>query len=111
MWQQFSMFARACCRPEMGAHHDGCSCWVMPMLGFMCCCSQVFKATGGKVDYKVGTMIEVPRGALIAGQLAKTAEFFSFGTNDLTQMTFGISRDDAQVGLVHSQAVVHSIQQ
>lgn len=43
-------------------------------------------------------MIEVPRGALIAGQLAKTAEFFSFGTNDLTQMTFGISRDDAQVG-------------
>jgi hypothetical protein len=75
----------------------------MLMLGFMCCCSQVFKATGGKVDYKVGTMIEVPRGALIAGQLAKTAEFFSFGTNDLTQMTFGISRDDAQVGLVHSK--------
>lgn len=73
------------------------------MLGFMCCCSQVFKATGGKVDYKVGTMIEVPRGALIAGQLAKTAEFFSFGTNDLTQMTFGISRDDAQVGLVQSK--------
>jgi pyruvate,orthophosphate dikinase len=50
------------------------------------------------VDFKIGTMIEVPRGALIAGQLAKTAEFFSFGTNDLTQMTFGISRDDAQVG-------------
>ncbi len=42
-------------------------------------------------------MIEVPRGALRAGDLAKTAEFFSFGTNDLTQMTFGISRDDAQV--------------
>lgn len=50
------------------------------------------------MDFKIGTMIEVPRGALIAGQLAKTAEFFSFGTNDLTQMTFGISRDDAQVG-------------
>lgn len=57
----------------------------------------MFKAAGSKVDYKIGTMIEVPRGALIAGQLAKTAEFFSFGTNDLTQMTFGISRDDAQV--------------
>lgn len=57
---------------------------------------QVFAATGGKVDYKIGTMIEVPRGALRAGDLAKTAEFFSFGTNDLTQMTFGISRDDAQ---------------
>lgn len=47
-------------------------------------------------------MIEVPRGALRAGDLAKTAEFFSFGTNDLTQMTFGISRDDAQVRLVYS---------
>ncbi|KAF6253488.1 pyruvate phosphate dikinase [Scenedesmus sp. NREL 46B-D3] len=58
--------------------------------------AQVFAATGSKVDYKVGTMIEVPRGALRAGDLAKTAEFFSFGTNDLTQMTFGISRDDAQ---------------
>jgi pyruvate,orthophosphate dikinase len=57
---------------------------------------QVQKAAGTKVDFKIGTMIEVPRGALIAGTLAKTAEFFSFGTNDLTQMTFGISRDDAQ---------------
>lgn len=60
--------------------------------------SQVL-AGGTKVDYKVGTMIEVPRGALIAGKLAETAEFFSFGTNDLTQMTFGISRDDAQVSM------------
>lgn len=51
---------------------------------------------GVKVNYQVGTMIEVPRGALQAGKLAETAEFFSFGTNDLTQMTFGISRDDAQ---------------
>lgn len=50
------------------------------------------------VNYKLGTMIEVPRGALQAGHLAKHAAFFSFGTNDLTQMTFGISRDDAQVG-------------
>ena len=45
--------------------------------------------------YKAGTMIEIPRAALLAGELAKTAEFFSFGTNDLTQMTFGFSRDDA----------------
>jgi len=48
------------------------------------------------VDYKVGTMIEVPRGALQAGKLATIADFFSFGTNDLTQMTFGFSRDDAE---------------
>jgi pyruvate,orthophosphate dikinase len=57
----------------------------------------VLSSASAKVDFKVGTMIEVPRGALIAGTLAETAEFFSFGTNDLTQMTFGISRDDAQV--------------
>jgi pyruvate,orthophosphate dikinase len=56
----------------------------------------VLGAAGVDVDYKVGTMIEVPRGALQAGALAEVAEFFSFGTNDLTQMTFGISRDDAQ---------------
>ncbi|KAG1677441.1 hypothetical protein FOA52_001896 [Chlamydomonas sp. UWO 241] len=53
-------------------------------------------AKGVKIPYQVGTMIEVPRGALQAGRLATIAEFFSFGTNDLTQMTFGISRDDAQ---------------
>lgn len=51
---------------------------------------------GTTVDYKVGTMIEIPRGALQADKLAKTAEFFSFGTNDLTQMTYGFSRDDAE---------------
>lgn len=49
-----------------------------------------------KLDYKFGTMIEVPRGALTADQIAEYAEFFSFGTNDLTQMTFGFSRDDAE---------------
>ncbi len=54
----------------------------------------VFKEKGRKVRYAVGTMIEVPRGALTAGRIAETAEFFSFGTNDLTQTTFGISRDD-----------------
>ena len=57
--------------------------------------AEVFKAKGMKVPYLVGTMIEVPRAALTAGEVAKTAEFFSFGTNDLTQMTFGFSRDDA----------------
>jgi pyruvate,orthophosphate dikinase len=48
------------------------------------------------VNYLVGTMIELPRAALVAGQIAAHAEFFSFGTNDLTQTTFGISRDDAE---------------
>jgi len=55
----------------------------------------VFKETGEKVDYMVGTMIEIPRAALTADKVAESAEFFSFGTNDLTQMTFGYSRDDA----------------
>ena len=54
----------------------------------------VFKEKGLTVDYKVGTMIELPRAALTADQIAEEAEFFSFGTNDLTQTTFGISRDD-----------------
>ena len=58
--------------------------------------AQVFKETGITVDYKFGTMIEVPRAALTADELATEAEFFSFGTNDLTQTTFGISRDDAE---------------
>ena len=57
---------------------------------------EVFKETKGRVAYKVGTMIEVPRAALTAGQIAECADFFSFGTNDLTQMTFGVSRDDAE---------------
>jgi pyruvate, orthophosphate dikinase len=57
---------------------------------------QVIKATGVRVSYLVGTMIEVPRAALVAGEIAKTAEFFSFGTNDLTQMTYAFSRDDAE---------------
>jgi len=55
----------------------------------------VVKETGAKVVYQVGTMIALPRASLMAGEIAKTAEFFSFGTNDLTQTTFGISRDDA----------------
>lgn len=56
---------------------------------------QVMKEYGVKVHYKIGTMIEIPRGALTADEIAQHAEFFSFGTNDLTQTVFGISRDDA----------------
>ena len=56
---------------------------------------EVMDKAGVTVDYKVGTMIEIPRAALLADDIAKEAEFFSFGTNDLTQMTFGFSRDDA----------------
>ena len=56
---------------------------------------EVMDKAGVTVDYKVGTMIEIPRAALLADKIAEEAEFFSFGTNDLTQMTFGFSRDDA----------------
>ncbi len=55
---------------------------------------ELFKEMGDRIDFKVGTMIEVPRAALTADRIASSAEFFSFGTNDLTQMTFGYSRDD-----------------
>lgn len=55
----------------------------------------VMKEQNYKLDYKIGTMIEIPRAALTADEIAKEADFFSFGTNDLTQMTFGFSRDDA----------------
>ena len=55
----------------------------------------IIKEAGSNMKYLVGTMIEIPRAALTAGEIAKEAEFFSFGTNDLTQMTFGFSRDDA----------------
>ena len=57
--------------------------------------AKVFEERGESIRYKVGTMIEVPRAALTADQIAEVADFFSFGTNDLTQMTFGYSRDDA----------------
>jgi len=56
---------------------------------------KVFAEQGIKVDYMVGTMIEIPRACVVADKVAEVAEFFSFGTNDLTQMTFGYSRDDA----------------
>lgn len=56
--------------------------------------SEIFKRTGKEIGYQIGTMIEIPRAALTADEIAEEAEFFSFGTNDLTQMTFGFSRDD-----------------
>ncbi|MEE4177292.1 MAG: pyruvate, phosphate dikinase [Bacteroides sp.] len=58
-------------------------------------CEQVLEENNERIEYLVGTMIEIPRATLIADKIAQTAEFFSFGTNDLTQMTFGYSRDDA----------------
>jgi pyruvate,orthophosphate dikinase len=57
--------------------------------------SEVSQLSGEKLEYLVGTMIELPRAALRAGDIAETAEFFSFGTNDLTQTTYGLSRDDS----------------
>jgi pyruvate,orthophosphate dikinase len=68
----------------------------------------VAKETGAKVRYQVGTMIELPRASLMAGEIAQAAEFFSFGTNDLTQTTFGISRDDAAsfLGIYTSRGIL-----
>jgi pyruvate, orthophosphate dikinase len=61
---------------------------------------EAFNSMGACCSYTVGTMIEVPRGALMAGELAKRVQFFSFGTNDLTQMTLGFSRDDAEAKFI-----------
>ncbi len=55
---------------------------------------KIFEEKGQRIEFKIGTMIEVPRAALTADQVGKVADFFSFGTNDLTQMTYGFSRDD-----------------
>ncbi len=60
----------------------------------------VMEEQGIEINYKFGTMIEIPRAALTAGEIAEVAQFFSFGTNDLTQTTFGISRDDAEAGFL-----------
>jgi pyruvate,orthophosphate dikinase len=62
---------------------------------------EVIKKSGIKLKYKVGTMIEVPRACLVAARIGSEAEFFSFGTNDLTQMTYGYSRDDVGKFLPH----------
>jgi pyruvate,orthophosphate dikinase len=67
---------------------------IQPLL--MNVARQVMDEKGIEIKYKFGTMIEIPRAALTAGEIAEMAEFFSFGTNDLTQMTYGISRDDAE---------------
>ena len=69
---------------------------------------QVAAETGKKLKYQVGTMIELPRAALKAGEIAESAEFFSFGTNDLTQTAFGISRDDAAsfLGIYTSKGIL-----
>jgi pyruvate,orthophosphate dikinase len=64
---------------------------------------EVMDKTGAKIEYLVGTMIELPRAALIADKIAEGAQFFSFGTNDLTQTTYGLSRDDAGNFLVQYQ--------
>jgi pyruvate,orthophosphate dikinase len=61
---------------------------------------KVLKEQKMRMAYQFGTMIEVPRAAIVAGRIAEYAEFFSFGTNDLTQTTFGISRDDAETGFL-----------
>ena len=62
--------------------------------------AEVEASTGVTVPYTVGTMVETPRAALIAGQLAGIAQFLSFGTNDLTQLTYGFSRDDVEAQLL-----------
>ena len=64
---------------------------------------EVKAVSGVDLDYMVGTMIELPRAALMAGEIAQEARFFSFGTNDLTQTTFGLSRDDSGNFLGHYQ--------
>jgi pyruvate,orthophosphate dikinase len=68
--------------------------WIQPRLERIA--KAVMEEKGITFEYKFGTMIEIPRAAVTAGEIAKAAEFFSFGTNDLTQMTFGYSRDDAE---------------
>jgi pyruvate,orthophosphate dikinase len=69
--------------------------WIQPRL-IRIAATVLAEKKVAKLDYKFGTMIEIPRAAVTAGEIAKLAEFFSFGTNDLTQMTFGYSRDDAE---------------
>jgi pyruvate,orthophosphate dikinase len=63
-------------------------------------CAEALRGTRRKLDITIGTMVETPRAALVAGELAEVADFFSFGTNDLTQMTFGFSRDDVEARMM-----------
>jgi pyruvate,orthophosphate dikinase len=90
-------------RPEvmipLVSHVGELDVMVAPLREIACA---VMADHGVEIPYLIGTMIEIPRAALTAGEIARTAEFFSFGTNDLTQTTYGISRDDAETGfLVH----------
>ena len=96
----------ACCDLNKEGHHI--QPWIMiPLIGhinelktakatLVSVAEQVMNEKGVRIDYKFGTMIEIPRAALTAKEIATEAEFFSYGTNDLTQMTFGYSRDDAE---------------
>ena len=96
----------ACCDLTKEGHHI--QPWIMvPLIGhinelktakatLVAVAEDVMREKGVRVDYKFGTMIEIPRAALTAKEVATEAEFFSYGTNDLTQMTFGYSRDDAE---------------
>ncbi len=96
----------ACCDLTKEGHHI--QPWIMiPLIGhinelktakatLVAVAEQVMQEKGVKLEYKFGTMIEIPRAALTAKEVATEAEFFSYGTNDLTQMTFGYSRDDAE---------------
>ena len=96
----------ACCDLKKEGH--AVQPWIMiPLIGhinelktakttLVTVAEQVMTEKGIRVDYKFGTMIEIPRAALTAKEIATEAEFFSYGTNDLTQMTFGYSRDDAE---------------
>jgi len=69
----------------------------------------IIAEAGVELEYHVGTMIEIPRAAVTADEIAKEAEFFSFGTNDLTQMTYGFSRDDAAKFLNEYSKMIHSL--
>jgi len=103
-----AMQARAILEAACGLKQEGISCnpeIMIPLAGFKTefdnqagivreTAARVFEEQGVEVDFLVGTMIEVPRAALTAGEIAETAEFFSFGTNDLTQTALGMSRDD-----------------
>ena len=96
----------ACCDLTKEGHHI--QPWIMiPLIGHInelktakatvvSVAEQVMNEKGIRLEYKFGTMIEIPRAALTAKEVATEAEFFSYGTNDLTQMTFGYSRDDAE---------------
>lgn len=111
----YEMQARAICQAAAKLEQEGVDVYpeiMIPLVGHykeleimrelvVQTAEEVEKETGVKLNYKVGTMIEVPRAALTADEVAVHADFFSFGTNDLTQTTFGFSRDDAEAKFIH----------